>query len=141
MIRGGLALILIAGLALTAGLQWLFGFVDRETSRCTSVVGSARRDIATFADLVEQFRTDCGRYPTSSAGLKALNTQPPGTNGWYGPYMKKAIPLDPWGHPYTYIERATWTGTGFSVGTYGADGAPGGEGDNQDFFEQGISSP
>jgi general secretion pathway protein G len=40
--------------------------------------------------------------PTTEQGLAALNVQPPGEDRWQGPYLRKAVPDDPWGHPYQY---------------------------------------
>ena len=51
------------------------------------------------------FDADCGRYPTTAEGLKALLEKPNGSSitNWQGPYLKKASDLeDPWGHEYIY---------------------------------------
>jgi general secretion pathway protein G len=49
------------------------------------------------------YQLDVGRYPSTDAGLDALLVQPAGMGAkWRGPYLQKAIPLDPWGNAYYY---------------------------------------
>ncbi len=91
---------------------------------------TAKSQIALFEAALDTYRVDLGRYPTSEQGLEALRSQPEGLNKWDGPYLKKELPLDPWGNPYVY-ESPSEHGD-FAVMSYGADGSPGGEGDNQD---------
>ena len=98
-------------------------------------VGAAKRDLATLSDLISQFRVDCDRYPTTEEGLNALTVQPSDAPGWHGPYTKKAIPLDQWGHPYVYQYPGPGGQDSFLLESYGADGAEGGEGDNADIFD------
>lgn len=86
-----------------------------------------------LADLdksLELFKLDVGRFPTAEEGLQALVTKPPAANGWNGPYIKGALPTDPWTKPYKYNNPAS--GGGVEVVTLGADGVPGGEGENAD---------
>jgi len=54
----------------------------------------------------------------------------PGARGWNGPYLRKGLPDDPWGNPYVY-EYPGKRGE-LDIFTYGADGAPGGSGENED---------
>ena len=79
---------------------------------------------------LEIFKLDVGRFPSSEEGLDALVRQPANARGWNGPYLKgSAVPEDPWGRPYKY----TFGGTGEpEILSLGADGAPGGEGENAD---------
>ncbi len=57
--------------------------------------------------------------------------QPPQAKGWNGLYLKKnELPLDPWGNAYRY--RIPGTAGDFDLMSYGADGAPGGEGEDAD---------
>ena len=51
---------------------------------------------------------------------------------WSAPYVRKAIPADPWGHPYVYVSPGRVNPTGYDLLSYGADGQPGGEGKNPD---------
>lgn len=78
---------------------------------------------------LEQFRLDVGRYPTLEEGLAALSVRPNNEARWQGPYLKKAVPPDPWGRPYAY--RITETGD-IQVISLGKDGVPGGDGENAD---------
>ncbi len=92
-------------------------------------VQAARVQIELLGQALDQFRLDTGRYPTTAEGLNALVTNP-GVPGWDGPYLKKGVPLDPWGRPYIYISPGQHGD--YDLLSYGADGAPGGEGENQD---------
>lgn len=80
---------------------------------------------------LDLYRLDMRRYPTSEEGLSALLTRPSAEAGrWSGPYLDKASGLiDPWDNPYAY--RVIDTGT-YELVSYGADGAPGGDGENAD---------
>ena len=64
-------------------------------------------------------------------GLEALRTKPANVNQWDGPYLKKEIPLDPWGHPYLYRFPGEH-GDEPDLISYGADGQAGGDGMNAD---------
>jgi general secretion pathway protein G len=77
-----------------------------------------------------QFRLDTDRFPTTEEGLAVLNSQPSDTVGWAGPYLKKAIPDDPWGRPYIY--KAPGEHSDFDLYTLGKDGSPGGTAENSD---------
>lgn len=67
-----------------------------------SQVTVARAQIDVFTKAVDNFRLDVGRYPTSQEGLTALVVKPANADKWAGPYLKKEVPMDPWGHPYIY---------------------------------------
>ena len=45
---------------------------------------------------LEMYKLDVGRFPTTDQGLNALMQKPSGVVGWNGPYLKSAVPLDPW---------------------------------------------
>jgi general secretion pathway protein G len=78
-----------------------------------------------------------GRYPTADQGLKALREKPslvPVPERYpQGGYLdgRKTIPRDAWGHDYVCLVPGRG-GEPFEVISYGADGEPGGEGDNAD---------
>ena len=96
-----------------------------------SEVTAARAQIDAFDKTLDTYRLDVGRYPTTEEGLAALMTAPPSAGAkWNGPYLKKAIPPDPWGNPYQY--RAPGTRGEYEVLSLGKDGQPGGTGDNAD---------
>ncbi len=93
-------------------------------------VKAAKAQIELLSTSLDTFRLDVGRYPTTQEGLEALRTQPGGLERWDGPYLKKDVPLDPWGKPYVY--KSPGDHGPFDILSYGADGAPGGDGDNHD---------
>jgi general secretion pathway protein G len=96
-----------------------------------SRVKAARAQIDSLDKALEQFRIDTGRLPTTEEGLAALNSAPPGMTGWEGPYLKRALPPDPWGHPYVYVQPGTHQND-FDLESYGRDGQPGGSEEDAD---------
>jgi len=94
----------------------------------------ARSQISLLESALDQFRLDVGRYPTTEEGLRALIEPPQDEevrSRWQGPYLKKKkIPLDPWGRPYQY--RSPGEHGDYDLWSYGADGKPGGSGENAD---------
>ena len=96
-----------------------------------SEVTIAKAQIEAFEKSLDTYRLDVGRYPSSEEGLAALLTVP-ATAGpkWNGPYLKKAVPLDPWGHPFQY--RAPGPKGEFEILSLGRDGQPGGSGEDAD---------
>lgn len=86
---------------------------------------AAKGQIALFEAALDNYRLDVGRYPTTEQGLQALREQPDGVAKWDGPYLKKAVPADPWGNAYVY-ESPSEHGD-YAIISYGADGRPGGE--------------
>ena len=84
---------------------------------------AARSQIDAFMTALDNYLIDVGSYPTTEQGLEALRTDP-GVAGWNGPYLRKEIPLDPWGTDYVY--RAPGRSGGFEIVSYGADGLEGG---------------
>jgi general secretion pathway protein G len=90
---------------------------------------AAKAQIELLGQALDQFRLDTGRYPSTSEGLNALMVNP-GIPNWDGPYLKKAVPNDSWGKPYNY--QAPGCHGDYDLISYGADGAPGGEGENKD---------
>jgi general secretion pathway protein G len=123
---------LIELLVVLAILGLLIGLVG---PRFLGQLGGAKSKTAAvqIADLeksLELFKLDVGRFPTNEEGLDALVRRPANARGWNGPYLKgDAVPEDPWGRPYKY----TFSGSSDpEVLTLGADGTPGGEGENAD---------
>jgi general secretion pathway protein G len=92
---------------------------------------AARAQIELFGAALDQYRLDVGSYPSSGNGLDALVKNPNATN-WNGPYLKKnLVPVDPWGKPYQY-KCCPGDHGDYDIWSLGADGAPGGEGENAD---------
>ena len=95
-----------------------------------SEITVAKSQIDALAKSLDTFRLDVGRYPTNEEGLAALMVKPDAALGWNGPYLKSAIPLDPWKHAYQY---AFPVGNGdFQIKSLGKDGRPGGVDENAD---------
>ncbi len=95
-----------------------------------SEVQVARAQIDALEKALDQFRLDTNHYPTAEQGLDALTAKPANENQWRGPYLKKAVPNDPWGRPYVY--RTPGQNREFELVSYGRDGRPGGTGDDAD---------
>ena len=94
-----------------------------------SEIKTTRAQIDALEKALDQYRLDVGHYPTTEQGLQALQTSP-GNPRWAGPYLKKAVPPDPWGKPYQY--RQPGEHGEFDLYSFGPDGQPGGEGENAD---------
>lgn len=90
-----------------------------------SEVKVARAQIKALEDALDQYRLDVGRYPAPDQGLAALVTQPAGEARWQGPYLRKALPNDPWGHPYQY--KSPGEHGEVDIYSLGKDGQAGGE--------------
>ncbi len=70
-----------------------------------SRIKTAKLQIEQLSAALDLYRLDNRVYPTSEQGLRALIVAPTGVNTWHGPYLAKGeVPLDPWGHPYHYIQ-------------------------------------
>ena len=95
-----------------------------------SEVQVARAQIDALEKALDQYRLDMKRYPSAEEGLEALVAAPAGAKTWQGPYLKKAVPRDPWGQPYVY--RAGGVSGEFELVSLGRDGKPGGTGDDAD---------
>ncbi len=95
-----------------------------------SEVKATRAQIKALEDALDQYRLDVGHYPSSEQGLEALNTQPGGETRWQGPYLRKAVPKDPWGNAYVY--SAPGEHGEYDLSSLGKDGQPGGQGEAAD---------
>ena len=67
-----------------------------------SEVKTARAQIEALGKALDQYRLDTGHYPSTEQGLAALMAKPANETKWDGPYLKKAVPADPWGTVYQY---------------------------------------
>lgn len=96
----------------------------------------ARAQIDSLEKALDQYRLDVGSFPSQEQGLDALMTQPTGTTKWQGPYLKKSIPMDPWGNAYLY--KLADSRRDIDIVSLGSDGKPGGDGDAADIA---LSNP
>jgi general secretion pathway protein G len=95
-----------------------------------SEIQVAKAQIESLEKALDQYRLDMRRYPSAEEGLQALTAKPESAPAWSGPYLKKSVPMDPWGRPYVY--RTPGQKSEFEVFSYGRDGKPGGSGDDAD---------
>jgi general secretion pathway protein G len=91
---------------------------------------AARAQLDALEKALDQYRLDVGRYPGTEQGLVALVERPAGLTRWSGPYLKKSVPQDPWGHPYLY--KSPGDHGEFDLLSHGKDGQPGGTGEAED---------
>lgn len=95
-----------------------------------SQVKMARAQIDALDKALDQYRLDVGHYPTAEQGLAALVARPATEAKWEGPYLKKGIPLDPWGNAYVF--KLPGEHGDYDLLSFGKDGQPGGEGEAAD---------
>jgi len=95
-----------------------------------SEIKAARAQIDSLDKALEQFRLDTGHFPTTEQGLPALITRPANESRWDGPYLKKDVPLDPWGNPYVY--KMPGEHGYFDLLSFGKDGQSGGTAESAD---------
>lgn len=86
---------------------------------------AALSQISSLEAVLDTYRLDVGEYPDSLEGLRENDS---GRAAWNGPYLRRALPLDPWGNEYAYDSN----GREFTLSSYGPDGERGGEGDDAD---------
>jgi general secretion pathway protein G len=95
-----------------------------------SEMKAARAQINALEKALDQYRLDTGHYPTTEQGLAALMTKPNDETRWEGPYLRRAVPLDPWGNAYVY--KSPGEHGDIDLLSYGKDGQPGGTGEAAD---------
>jgi general secretion pathway protein G len=119
-------LVVVAIIGLLAGIvaPRYFGQLSK------SEVGTAKAQIDALEKSLDQYRLDTGHYPSTEQGLNALFERPQNEPKWGGPYLKKAVPPDPWGNAFIY--RVPGQKGDYDVISYGKDGRPGGTGEDAD---------
>lgn len=86
----------------------------------------AHADLSMIGVALDLYELDAGQYPTSLEGL-ATRERPadvPEDGQWNGPYLKKGLPKDPWGRPYTYT-RESQHNQDYDLFSLGRDGQAG----------------
>ena len=126
-----MAVVLIIGLLSTIVGAAIFRQVDRAR------VTAARAQLSSLEGVLELYRMDNGKFPTTEQGLLALveapTSEPVPRNYPAGGYLKDGrLPLDPWGEPYHYEIPGASNPHAYDLWSFGADGAPGGEGVDAD---------
>lgn len=122
-------LVVLLILALLAGYVGpkLFGEVGKARSK------TAASQMKGLTSALDRYRLDTGRYPSTEEGLPALMTNAGNAPGWDGPYLSGELPPDPWGKPYVYRVPGD-NGRDYDLRTLGADGKPGGTGEDEDII-------
>jgi general secretion pathway protein G len=95
-----------------------------------SEITTAKAQIDALEKAVDQYRLDTGHYPSTELGLGALVNRPQNEPKWNGPYLRKEVPLDPWGKAYAYKQPGERGD--YDITSFGKDGQPGGTGENAD---------
>lgn len=95
-----------------------------------SKIKVARAQMDSLEKALAQYQLDADEFPPAELGLGALMTPPPGASKWQGPYLKRGVPMDPWGHPYIY--KLASGSKDVDLVSLGSDGQPGGDGEAKD---------
>jgi general secretion pathway protein G len=96
----------------------------------TAERGIASAQMNAFETALDTYRLDMGSYPEKLEYLR--NSEKP---RWDGPYLPKAIPMDPWGNPYIYTTPGEEANP-YKIQSYGADGQQGGTDNNEDIIHK-----
>jgi general secretion pathway protein G len=96
-------------------------------------VTKARNDLRLYESALDLYRMDNFKYPTTDQGLQALVTKPndPNLKNYRPEGYVKQLQKDPWGHDYIYVSPGS-NGQPYDLLSYGADGQPGGTGNDAD---------
>ena len=116
-----MVVVFILGLLVTLVAPRIVGRTD-EARKVKAVA-----DVKKIEEALHLYKLDNGIYPTTDQGLQALVTRPETGNvprRWNPDGYLETLPVDPWGNPYAFLSD----GDTYSVKSYGADGAEGGEG-------------
>lgn len=138
--RGFTLVELLVTIAIVAALTAVVApAVVRHLSEAKTVAARSQVEILRLA--LFQFRTDTDRFPTTEEGLEALRTKPASvpafSERWRGPYLSRAVPLDPWGRPYRYESPGVNDTLAYDLYSLGRDGIQGGEGEDADITSWG----
>ena len=79
----------------------------------------AKKEVGDLKVKLEMFRSENGTLPSSGQGLNALVTNPGNAPRWRQ-YMT-ALPKDPWGNDYRYLNPGTHNNSEFDVYSIGRD--------------------
>ena len=126
-----MAVVLIIGLLSGIVGYQIFQQVDKGR------VTAAKAQISSLEGVLELYRMDNGRFPTSEQGLDSLVARPTSApeprNYPDGGYLKGGrLPTDPWGEFYQYESPGQHNSHSYDLWSLGADGQPGGEGVDAD---------
>ncbi len=109
-----MVVMVIIGLLAATVAPKIFGRVDKARQQ------DAQAQIELLGQALDLYRLEKHKYPTTDEGLEAIT-----------PYLKKSLPLDPWGNDYIYQSPGK-EGRGYDLVSYGADNTEGGEDNDMD---------
>jgi general secretion pathway protein G len=124
-----LVVIIVIAMLATLVAPSVFQHVDQAKA------STAKAQIEMLSAALDAYRLDNDRYPTTEQGLAALRQAPsasPPPRRWRGPYLRRELPMDPWGKPYVFRSPGTVNPESFDLLTLGRDGREGGEGEDAD---------
>jgi general secretion pathway protein G len=122
-----LVVIIIIGLLAAFVAPKYFGQISKSKTQ------AVKAQIESFEKAIDQYRVDVGRFPSTEQGLNSLFVQPNNEPLWRGPYIKKAIPADPWNNKYTYKSPGS-DGRDYEIVSLGRDGKAGGTEEDADIL-------
>lgn len=123
-----IVVLVIIGLIMGLVGPRLFSQADKAKTQTTDT------QVRMLRGALETMRLDIGRLPTQEEGLSMLVKRPSNpkvAQRWQGPYLEDGLPQDPWGNDYQYLTQPSGTHA-FSLYSLGADGQPGGQGNDAD---------
>lgn len=111
--------------------RWDFAMADvpgagEAVKAQAAAAAMAQTDLSLLLAALKTYQADTGVFPSVEQGLQVLVVQPPGAENWKGPYIKGAVPKDPWGNPYVYRSPGTVDSKGVDVLSFGFDRTEGG---------------
>jgi len=124
-----LVVIIVIAMLATLVAPSVFQHVDEAKA------STAKAQIEMLSAALDAYRLDNDRYPTTDQGLAALRAAPtasPTPRRWRGPYLRRELPVDPWGKPYVFRSPGTVNPESFDLLTLGRDGREGGQGEDAD---------
>ena len=105
----------------------------------------ARLQVSKLSQQLELYKLDNGTYPTSEQGLDSLvhepTTEPRPRRYPEGGYVSSKDLLDPWQMPFKYERPGKNNARSFDLYSFGADGQPGGEGENAEIGNWEVTEP
>ena len=128
----GVVLLIVLSLVIKDGMHTDMRVHEGKTGKWL-----AREILQAYKLQLGEYKIDCGHYPTTQQGLSVL-AEPSDKDDCANRkefYTEKM--LDPWGRENVY----TSDGNTFTIMSLGADGKPGGEGDDADIVEKSPTEP
>lgn len=112
-------LVILGLIASAVGVNVMGSLADAKIKR-------TKTDLSSLENCLDLYKIDKGRYPSTEEGLQAL----------VAAGKCKANLKDGWDRDYVYLNPGQVHADSYDVKSYGADGQPGGEGENADIVNQ-----